>query len=134
MSDRHAATLYDFRDFDLMSKLEDEANDEGWVETEQLATALGFDDNRRPLGIRFAWMRRYGMLERDEQRGMWRLTEGGRRVLKAKLRAATSLEIEALEDEAFVDVMAKVGQRYRHGSPMIAHLLRREFLFGTAPR
>jgi hypothetical protein len=128
------ATLYDFRDLDLMLKLEDEANEEGWIETEHMARALGFDDDRKPIGSRFSWMRRYGMLERDDERKMWRLTDAGRRVVTAKLRAATSREIEALEDEAFVDVMAKVGQRYRHGSPMIAHMLRREFLYGTAPR
>jgi hypothetical protein len=129
-------TLYDFRDLDLMMRLEDEGDEEGWAETEALARALGLSDNGGPrhVGSRFAWMRRYGMIERHEQTKMWRLTEGGRRVIQAKVRAATSLEIEALEDEAFVDVMAKVGQRYRHGSPMLAHMLRREFLYGTAPR
>jgi hypothetical protein len=128
------ATLFDFRDFDLMLKLEDEGDAEGWIDTEHIARALGFDDDKRPIAQRFAWMRRYGMLERDEEKRMWRLSDAGRRVVTAKLRAATSREIEALEDEAFVDVMAKVGQRYRHGSPMIAHMLRREFLYGTAPR
>ena len=128
------ATLYDFRDLDLMLKLEDEADDEGWAETESMARALGFEDNARMIGTRFAWMKRYGMLERDDRRKMWRLTIAGRRVVQAKLRAATSREIEALEDEAFVDVMAKVGQRYRHGSSMIAQMLRREFLYGTSPR
>lgn len=128
------ATLYDFRDLDLMLKLEDEANDEGWADIEQMARALGFEDDRRPIAQRFSWMRRYGILEYDEPKKLWRLTLAGRRVVTAKLRAATSREIETLEDEAFVDVMAKVGQRYRHGSPMIAHMLRREFLYGTSPR
>jgi len=130
---RHA-TLYDFRDYELMARVEDEADGEGWVETELMARALGFEDDARPIGSRFSWMKRYGMLERNEESGMWRLTDAGRRVIKAKVRTATSREIETLEDEAFVDVMAKVGQRYRHGSPMLAHMLRREFLFGTAPR
>lgn len=130
----HHATLYDFRDFDLMAKVEDEADDEGWVEVEHMARALGFDDDKRPIAQRFAWMRRYGMMEYDDQRKLWRLSPGGLRVVKAKVRVATSTQIERLEDEAFVDVMAKVGQRYRHGTPMLAHMLRREFLFGTAPR
>jgi hypothetical protein len=30
--------------------------------------------------------------------------------------------------------MANITSRYHHGSPMMAHLLRREFLFGTKPR
>lgn len=128
------ATLYDFRDLDLMLKLEAEADDEGWAETEHMARALGFGDDGRPLGSRFSWMRRYGMLEFDGKRKMWRLTEAGQRVTKARVRAATSNGIERLPDEAMIDVMAKVTQRYLHGSPLIAHMLRREFLFGTKPR
>jgi len=65
---------------------------------------------------------------------MWRLTDAGRRVTEARVRAATSNGIEKLPDEAMIDVMAKVTQRYWHGSPMLATMLRREFLFGTKPR
>jgi hypothetical protein len=128
------ATLYDFRDLDLMLKLEDEADDEGWADTEHMARALGFEDNRLPISRRLSWMKHYGMVEYDQHGKRWRLSNSGLRVVKAKVRTATSRQIEALEDEAFVDVMAKVGQRFRHGSPMIAHMLRREFLYGTAPR
>lgn len=128
------ATLFDFRDLDLMLKLDAEADDEGWAETEQMARALGFDDNQAPISRRFAWMKRYGILEFDEKRKMWRLTDAGRRVTEARVRAATSNGIEKLPDEAMIDVMAKVTQRYWHGSPMLATMLRREFLFGTKPR
>lgn len=129
-----SATLYDFRDLDLMFKLEAEADEEGWVETAHAAASLGFGDQLGPISRRFAWMRRYGMLEFDPLRRMWRLTPAGQRVTKARVRAATSNGIEQLPDEAMIDVMAKVTQRYMHGSPMIASMLRREFLFGTKPR
>jgi hypothetical protein len=130
---RHA-TLYDFRDLDLMLKLEAEADEEGWVETAHAAASLGFGDDLLPISRRFSWMRRYGILEFDQQRKMWRLSPGGRRVTEARLRAAQSNGIEKLPDESMIEVMSKVTQRYWHGSPMIASMLRREFLFGTKPR
>jgi hypothetical protein len=117
-----------------MLRIEDEANDEGWVETADLAGALGFADDLLPIAQRLSWMKRYGMLEYDDRLHLWRLTDGGQRVTRAKLAAAQSRSIESLDDELFVEVMAKVGQRYVHGSPMLATMLRREFLYGTRPR
>lgn len=131
---REHATLFDFRDLDLLLKIEAEADEEGWVETEHAARSLGFGDHQQPLGIRFSWMRRYGMLEFDDRRRMWRLTPAAQRVTEARLRAAASRTVEELPDELMVDVMSKVTQRYMRGSPMIATMLRREFMFGTKPR
>jgi hypothetical protein len=123
------ATLYDFRDLDLMLKLDAEG---GEAETWELTEALGFGENgRMPVARRLSWMKHYGMLEFDEKRHLWRLSKGGERVVHARMRAAASRQIEALPDEAMIDVMASVTTRYRHGEPMIADLLRREFLFGT---
>jgi DNA-binding IclR family transcriptional regulator len=131
----NGATLYDFRDVDVLLKLDAEGDSDGWVETEHLARALGLGDRANPnVGVRLAWMRRFGMLERDEKSGLWRLTSGAHRVIEAKLRAASKRELETLPDEAMVEVMANVAHRYRFTDSMTATLLRREFLFGTAPR
>jgi hypothetical protein len=131
---RRHATLYDFRDLDLMLKLRAEGNGEGWVETEAMAEALGFGEDRLPIAQRLSWMRRFGMVEFDDQKRMWRLSPGGERVTEAKLSASRSRGIEAIDDDAMVEVMAKVAQRYMHGSPMLAKMLRREFDYGTRPR
>ena len=130
MSRNGHATLYDFRDLDLLLKLEACADADGWVETAEAAESLGFD---RGLAVssRFSWMRRYGMLEFDRKRSMWRLTPGAKRVTEARLRASQSKAIEELPDELMIEVMSKVTQRYIHGTPMVASMLRREFLFGT---
>jgi hypothetical protein len=130
--ERHA-TLYDFRDLDLMLKLEAEG---GEAQTWELAEALGFgDDGRIAVARRLSWMRRYGMLAFDEERRLWTLTKGGERVTEAKLRAAQARTLKELPEEAMVEVMASVTSHYRHAAdPMIAHLLRREFLFGTKAR
>jgi len=134
MNGHRHATVRDFRDRDIMLKLLAEGDEDGWVETEAMAASMGFSEDNRPPAIRLAWMRRYGMVERDEERKMWRLTDGGLRVTKSHLKAAQSRTIETVPDEAMVEVMAAVLTRYRHGEPMLAHLLRREYLFGTAPR
>ena len=133
---RHGgASLYDFRDLDLMHKLVEESDDEGWVELEHLARSMGLGDNHnRHVATRLAWMRRYGMLERDEKRGLWRLSRGGERVVVAKVKAAAQRDLEALPDAAMVEVMANVSARYRFTDRMTAQLLRREFLFGTQAR
>lgn len=126
---RHA-TLYDFRDIDLMLKLEAEANDEGWIDTENMARSLGFEEAQK-LAPRLNWMKRFGMLEFDQQHRLWRLTQGGLRVTQARIKASQATMIEKLPDEAMVEVMSNVVTRYRLGEPMLAHMLRREFLYGT---
>lgn len=129
-------SLYDFRDLDLMLKIADAGDHEGWVETRELASLLGVDeaDPVQGVGIRLSWMRRYGMLDFDEDRRMWRLSAGGERVADAKLRAAKAKTIDELPDEQLVDVMAHVTTRYRLGDPLMATMLRREFAYGTAPQ
>jgi len=132
---RHAS-LYDFRDLDLMLTLADRGDNDGWAPTIELATSFGFGDELQGLGVRLGWMRHYGMVEgkREKSETLWRLTDGGMRVIESKLRAAQSRTIEAIPDEALIDVMANITRRYHHGDPMIATMLRREFVGGTQPR
>lgn len=127
-------TLYDFRDLDLMIASSETSNDDGLFSTEDLATALKMEDDMRAVAMRLAWMRRFGVMDRDETLGMWRLTRAGGRHIEAKRVAAASDAIEVVPDEALIDVMAHVTSRYRHGDAVTATLLRREFQYGTEPR
>lgn len=121
---RRQARIYDFRDLDLMLKI----SDMGGAETPELASALGFGKDVQPIAIRLSWMRRFGMLDFDGTQ--WDLSAGGLRVVKSKLRAAQASSIDALPDEAMIETMAHITSRY-HRDPMLAHMLRREFLYGT---
>src|SRR5262245_11567320 len=96
---RHA-TLYDFRDLDLMIRLKDQ----GGMQTEDLASDLGFGKDLQPVGIRLGWMARFGMVDRDDN-GFWGLTDGGSRVVRAKLRAAQASALSALPDESMIEAM-----------------------------
>lgn len=130
------ASLYDFRDLDLMFKLAEAVNgsDRGVLASE-LADDLGFEEgNNRPIGIRLAWMRRYGMVAYDEKEKLWNLSPGGRRVTEVHLRAPALRVVEKMPDEAAVELMAHVASRYRVTDSMIAQMIRREFLYGMKPR
>jgi hypothetical protein len=118
-----SASLYDFRDLDIMLHLAENQN--GGIPTPELAEALGFQEgDNRPAAIRLAWMRRYGMVAFDSKERSWSLT----------LKAPTLKLVEAMPDEAAVELMAHVTSRYQRGEPMLAAMLRREFLFGTQRR
>jgi hypothetical protein len=130
------ATLYDFRDLDLMLRIDEEVNGhQPGIASSDLADSLGFEEgDNRAVGIRLAWMRRYGMVAYDEREKLWSLSPGGRRVTQAHLRAPALRVVESMPDEAAVEMMAHVVSRYQRGDAMIAHMLRREFLYGTKPR
>jgi hypothetical protein len=129
------ASLYDFRDLDLMLRIADEA--EARITSKDLADAIGLDSEdggTQAVAVRLAWMKRFGFVEYHDSHHNWTLSAGGRRITQANLRAAQTRAIEAVPDEAMVEVMSHVTSRYRLGDPVIANLLRREFLFGTQKR
>ena len=132
MAGKHAS-LYDFRDLDIMFRLAENVN--GGVPTAELAETLGFEEgDNRAVSIRMAWMRRYGMVAFDSKERTWTLSSPGERVTRAHLRAPALRTIEALPDETMVEVIAQVTSRYQRGEPMLANMLRREFLYGTKRR
>ena len=130
---RYPLTLYDFRDIDLMIKLAQEGA--SGVTAAEMSEALGFNsEGVRSVGTRFSWMRRYGMLSLDEEKHLWTVSDGGEKVIKEHEREAGMKMVERIPDQRLPDVMAFLTRRYRTGDPMLAHLLRREFFFGTRKR
>lgn len=130
------ARLTDFRDLDLMLRF-GEGDELGRLSSADLAGLVGLDQvnsGTQSIGIRLAWMKRYGFVVFDDKEHLWALSSAGRRVTEAHLRASTQKTIEAVPDESLVEVMAHVTSRFRLGDPVNAHLLRREFLFGTQRR
>jgi hypothetical protein len=124
-------SIYEFRDTDLMVKLA--AEGAGGIEARLFAEALGMNgDGAQHVSARLSWMRRYGMVEYDDEKKLWRVSDGGERVIESHARAAAIRQIEEVPDESMVEVMSHVTARYRLGDPMIADLLRREFQYGTS--
>jgi hypothetical protein len=114
------ATLYDFRDIDIMFKIAESTNGTG-VSSPDLAEMLGFEaeDGARPIGIRLAWMKRYGMVAYNEREHLWKLSKGGLRVREAHLRAPELKLIDNMPDETMIDVMAHVTSRFQRGETML---------------
>lgn len=131
---RHHVSVFDYKDTDLMAHLA--ATSATGMTSTEVAEAMGMDngDGARAVGMRFAWMKKYGMLAFDEKTRMWTLTPGADRVMAAQKAAAMTTVIERVPDESMVEIMAHVTARYRLGDPMVASLLRREFQYGTSPR
>jgi hypothetical protein len=125
-------TVYDIRDLDLMLRLQDLTS----VTAKDLAGEMGVngDSDGHVIAARLAWMRRYGMLDLTPKSREWSLSEGGRRVTSAQLRAAAKSQIESVPDEEMVEVMAHVTSRVRLGDRMTAAMLRREFQYGSRVR
>lgn len=133
MSEKRAS-LYDFRDRDIMFRLSEAMNGNG-VPSAEISEMLGFEEgDTRSVAIRMAWMKRYGMVVFDEKERLWSLSSSGTRVVNAHLRAPQLKVVTNLPDETMVEVMAEVTSRYMRGEPMLAHMLRREFLYGTKRR
>jgi hypothetical protein len=129
------ATLYDFRDTDIMFKIAENTNGKG-ISSPELAELMGFDseEGARPIGIRLAWMKRYGMVAYDDKEHLWKLSRSGERVTQAQLLAPELKVVEKMPDEKMVEVMALVTSRFHRGETMLGHMLRREFAYGTQKR
>jgi DNA-binding IclR family transcriptional regulator len=126
------ATIYDFRDIDLMMRLSEEPE----IPATELAEAVGLTDDgaTQALGRRLGWMKRYGFVAYDPKLHRWSLSQAGQRITESQLRSAQIRALDSIDDEAMVNVMAHVTSRYRHGDAVVAQLLRREFAFGTQKR
>ena len=119
------------RDLDLMMKL----RGLGAITSKELAQEMGLSDDHgaQHVGVRLGWMRRYGMVEFGKDR-KWELSRGGGRVVESRVKAAMQRDLLEVPDEQMIEVMSHVTTRWRLGDPMIANMLRREFVFGTQRR
>jgi hypothetical protein len=127
-------TVFDYKDTDLMALVESAG--ESGITAADLAAEMSYNGNdaHRAIGMRFAWMKKYGMLNYDEKGHLWTLTDGGARVMESHRVAAFTKVLKAIPEEAVIEHMAHITSVYRLGDPMIAAMLRREFQYGTNPR
>src|SRR5262245_11577815 len=109
---------------------------DGRAPASELAEEMGLGEKTggSAISVRLTWMAKYGMVEYDKKEHEWLLSPGGQRVTQAHLRAAQARTLGGIPDESLVEVMSHVVQRYQHGDAMTAHMLRREFQFGTHRR
>jgi hypothetical protein len=138
-----------FSDREFLLVIADHEQDDGWAESLDIAKALGFE-SRRFAAQRFAWLARFGAVEREHERDetgnlryyrdgrirhtqRWRLTELGRQMAFGKLRKADETALGRIGNGQMLLVTRWLSERSR-GDGGVAKLVQREWRFGHAPR
>jgi hypothetical protein len=141
--------ITDFSDREFLLVVADHLQDDGWAESIDVARALGFE-NRRFAAQRFAWLARYGAVEREHLRDetgnirwhrsgkpmhtqRWRLTELGQAVAYGKLRKGDESALSRLGD-AQLPLVTRWLSEHSRGDTGMAKLVQREWRYGHARR
>lgn len=132
--------LEDFSDPELLYALEDYADSDGLVSTHGLVEGLGLVANpnlKHPVSsvaIRLAWLKRYGIVRRDQESGRWGLTEIGQRVMHGRLSAAQKRLVEGLDGDDLLSIVQALGGRVVGASAESAKMAEREWRYSLAQR
>lgn len=114
---------------ELLFRVRDLADEDGWVTSPEVAEAIGLDHPHpsRCVSSRFAWLRRYGTMEREGRR--WRLSQAGVQLVEAVLRKQQRTVLEGMDDAQLFHAMRVMGTRYVEASVPSATLMRREWKY-----
>lgn len=130
-------TIEDFSDVELLALVNDNADQDGWVTSQEMALAIGLDGKTATqcVGQRFSWLRRYGAIEKHtEKMSTWRLSGIGRAMVKGHLSKAEQRILENMGDDKLLSLARGVTTRYRATNATGAQLMRREWTYGTSKR
>jgi hypothetical protein len=134
---RHSLRLFDYSDRELLHVMLDEGEPpEGYIDSHDLATVLGIDAKHptQHVGVRLGWMRRYGAVERRDGTSLWRPTAMGRALALGDLSDVQRDIIDGLSSEQMLTLTRTLTNRYRRVGTTAAHLMRREWQYGTHGR
>jgi hypothetical protein len=129
--------IEDFSDVELLALVNDHADSDGYVKTEEMVLIVGLDveNARQCVGSRFSWLARYGAMEKNpDEVGSWRLSAVGLAMVKGNLSASEKRTLENLADEKLLSLARGVTNRYRSTGATGAQLMRREWQYGTSKR
>jgi hypothetical protein len=126
--------LIDYSDRELLHRVNDLADDEGWVTAQQVAEAINLthESPARCVGARFNWLKRYGAMHRDGQK--WRMTTIGQSLAFGNLNTVHAAALDSLPDDRMLALVRAVSNRYRAADGVTATLMGREWKYGVAQR
>jgi hypothetical protein len=131
-------TIEDFSDVELLALVNDYADSDGYVTSEEMVLVIGLEAHENPkqcVSARFSWLARYGAMEKNpDETGSWRLSEVGKAMVKGTLNAREQRLLETLGDEKLLSLARGVTSRYRSTGATGAQLMRREWQYGTSRR
>jgi hypothetical protein len=141
-------TLLGISDADILGILDDLSDENGWATTMAVRVQLGEDpwipstgEHRSGVGIRLAWLRRYGWLEKgqrekiesDDERGWrwsqsWRLTAMGQALLDhPELSRTVEKAMDGLNPAQRLRLVRELGESGFGAAPEIHAALRRQW-------
>ena len=132
--------LEDFSDRELLYALEEHADGDGLCSSQELAEGLGLGKAsglkhpNQNVAIRLSWLKRYGVVYRDEESKRWGLTPVGQRILHSKLKAAERRALEDLDPEKLLVVMKEIGATMLTAGDEAMTMATRDFRYTTAAR
>lgn len=128
--------LEDISDRALLEVLELVQVDMDGATSEDIAAELGLDVQypKRCVGIRFGWMRRYGILKRDPETKKWSFTEDGWRLHKGALKGRELDRFLQMDEDKLAGVTSIIADRLVSLSGTAQNMTRREWTHGDAKR
>ena len=124
--------LVDFLDEEFLALVVDNADYEGWASSKMIAEAILSEEiTTRNVGSRLAWMKKYGVVERDTRPGRtyrhWRLTSAGEALVRARFTKRQTDALHTVSDEQLWRLTAELSDRYEVVDDTTANLVRRRF-------
>jgi hypothetical protein len=140
MAEEHVQ-IRDFSDRELMAVIADLGNP---VSAREVAVRIfgiaELEENEleirresRCVISRFVWMRRYGLLERDEE-GLWRISNEGEALRKGKLSASVENGIVSAKESSALTLANLVGEKLVGAGVVSGRAMQRELQFQIARR
>ena len=139
--------LSDYNDRELLRIVHDLSDQNGWVESVHLAEHLfpaqiraGREDRDQALrcvGQRLSWMRRFGVIQKNEsngKKGSWGLTAAGKTLLLGSIPEKERKVIENLKENQLLDLTETLSMRYFYAGDVAATMMRRQWQFGSIRR
>ena len=128
-------SLMDFSDRELLNVILDHEDANGYVTSEQLLEGIGLNHKHAKscVGIRLAWMRRYGVVDRHEKRG-WTLTSVGRKIALGALSDDEKKVLRNLTSEQLMEATRVLTGRYSRVGATASTMMRRAWQNGTGRR
>jgi len=130
-------TIADYSDRELLAIMFDLAGT-GAVSSRELAVRLfaipDIEDNTAQIkhavkcaGVRLSWMKRYGLVEKGEEKGEWQISVAGDALRRSKLRASVSTNIA--QTDAALDLANAVGEKLVKAGRVEGRAMQRELTF-----
>jgi hypothetical protein len=128
-------TLMDYSDRELLFIVLDQQDPRsGYAATRDIAAAVGMTGNHpnASVGVRLAWLRRWGAVHKRDGRSQWAVTEIGQDLIRGKLRKAQEQMMEGVKPEEMLMLTRRLTEAYGRAGVTAAHLMRREWKRGTS--